>query len=493
MALISLNLAADGFENVAAGLGGYSDKRAYGYYRPVIPLTYVELDAMFRSSWSAKRIVKLPADDMTGVWRRFVLGDADENPQLKALEDAEKQFNVQAKFNEGTWQGNLYGGAIGIIGTADAVTPQDLAKPLDAKKVKKGDLKYFHIVDRWRASPSGQLVDDPNSPWWNLPDSYTLVSSTGSSRDSGLPVHHTRAIRFNGEPLPWYEWLRNGRWDDSVLQHCMDAIRDYDATVSNIMTMLYEANVDVVKSDEVSRILSEKDGESKLIRRFLAGMSMKSSVRTLLLDKDDEYEKKSNSFQNLADVWERAAENLCAASEIVMARLFGQAPGGLQSTGDADLQNHYKMISGRRDQRLRPQLNYFDEIFVRSTLGSMPADYSWDFNPLWEMSDTDKATVEYQNAQRDQIYVMQGVITPGLAASELKQRRTYSSMSEDDVDMAQELSKANQEMDEARNDAEKDQLENPDPTPETASGEEDSSAPPPGKGKKKAGKSAGAI
>lgn len=461
---------ADGLENFVAGLGTSQDKRSFTGYGIVIPKNRVELEAMYRSSWASKRLVNMIADDMIGPWRDIQFGDQDDNPQLEALQQAEKEFCIQAKFNSGTRWGFLYGGALGIIGTRDAETPEDMATPLDVESVKKGDFKYLHILDRWRCAPTGSIVTDMDSPAFGMPEAYLIA-------ESSVEIHHSRVIRFGGEELPYFEWLRNARWDDSILQHTSDAIKDYETISAAIGTMIFEANVDVIKSPTLTATLSEKDGENKLRRRFAAAAVMKSYNRTLLLDGEEEYEKKSNNFSNLQDIWEQSAVNLCASADVPMTRFFGQSPGGLDATGDGDLQNYYKRISSDREKKLRPQLEYFDEIFVRSVLGSIPKDYSFKFGSLWETSEKDQSVIEFNNAQRDQIYINTGVATEGLIASELKYRGVYSSMSSEDVEMAEELSKANAEMREAQNDATKEQLAQP-------PGEEDSSAPG-GKGKTK--------
>jgi phage-related protein (TIGR01555 family) len=427
----------DGLENFVAGLGTASDKRSFTGWGVVRPMTRVELEAMFRTSWLAKRIVKLPADDMTGSWRTFKMGDADDNPKLDALKQAEKAFKIQHRFHEALCWGRLYGGAIMIMGTADAVDPEDMKLPLDVTRIGKGDLKYIHVLDRWRCAPSGEMVTDLSSPSFGMPSSYIIA-------ESSVEVHHTRIIRFGGEKLPYFEWLRNARWDDSVLQHVLDSVKNYDTTASSISTMLFEANVDVIKSDDITELLASAKGEEKLRRRFAASALMKSFNRMLLLDKEEDYEKKSNSFTNLKEIWQQFGVDVCGAGDIAMTRLFGQSAGGLNSTGDGDLQNYYKMISGKRETELRPPLEQFDQVFVRSVLGQMPDDYEFEFNSLWETSDKDEALIEYQRAQRDQIYLQGGVVTEGLVASELKKNRTYSSMSDEDVQLAVELSEQTQ-------------------------------------------------
>lgn len=422
--------AADGLENVVAGVGTDRDKRSYSNYNTPKVLTRFELENMYRGSWLSKRIVNTVADDMTRAWRRFVLGDADDNPQLSALEKFEKLFAVKQKINHALRWARLYGGCLAIIGINGQ---DDLSQPLDVQTLGKNCLKYLHVVDRWRVSPNGQLNKDLTSANFGLPEAYLLA-------ESSVQVHHTRVLRFNGQKLPYFAWLQNAMWDDSELQHVYESVQDYDLTRSAITTMLFEANVDVIKSPDLTEVLSTKSGEQKLTRRFQLAMLMKSFNRTLLLDSGEEYEKKQNQFSNLDKIWEQAMVDTSGAAEIPIVKLFGQSASGLNATGDNDIRNYYDKCSAQQQTELRPQLEYLDEIFVRSVLGSMPADYKFEFNSLWQMTDKDQATIDYQTAQRDQIYLQAGVVTEGLVASELKARGTYRGMSNDDVQLAMELS-----------------------------------------------------
>jgi phage-related protein (TIGR01555 family) len=167
---------------------------------------------------------------------------------------------------------------------------------------------------------------------------------------------------------------------------------------------------------------------------------MKSFNRTLVLDSSEKYEKKQNQFANLDKVWEKFMVDVCGACDIPMTRLFGQSPGGLNATGTGDLENYYTRINADQSTRLKPKLDYFDEIFVRSVLGIKPVDYAYKFNSLWQISDKDRAAIEYQDAQRDQIYLQSGVVSEGLVASQLRLKGTYATMSDEDVRMAEELS-----------------------------------------------------
>lgn len=418
---------SDGLENVVAGLGTDRDKMSYSVYGMPRVLTRMELENMYRGSWLSKKIVNAVADDMTREWRHVVFDDNDGD-NLFAVEQAEKRFAVKRKINEALRWARLYGGSLLIIGTRD----KDLSKPLDARGVKQGDLRYLHVMDRWRVSPAGTVCMDLDSPNFGMPEFYMLA-------ESSVRVHYSRVLRFNGQKLPYFAWKQNAMWDDSELQHVLDSLTNCDTATRGIATMMFEANVDVVKAEGLADVLARKDGEAILTKRFqIAGM-LKSFNRMLLLDGTESYEKKSNSFANLDKILQQFMVDVSGAADIPMTRLFGQAAGGLNSTGDNDVRNYYDMVSGKQETEVRPQLEYLDEVLVRSTLGFMPDDYRFDFNSLWQISDTEQATIEKTRADRDQIYLTAGVITEGVVARDLKERGTYRNLTDEDVALAEEL------------------------------------------------------
>lgn len=427
--------SGDTLKNDVAGLGSSRDKRAHTYYGYPRVTTRFELENMYRSSWLAKRIVNGIADDMTREWRDFIFGDDDDNPQLEALKLAEKLFAVRRKFNEAFRWARLYGGALIILGVGD---DDDLDQPLDPATVKKGDLKWMHVVDRWRCAPGGTINRDLESPNFGYPDMYVIS-------ESNIEVHHTRVLRFDGEKLPYFSFMQNGMWHDSNLQHGIDALLDHDTTVAAIATMMFEANVDVISSDDLSELLTTKSGEKKVIDRFAMSQLMKSMNRTLILDKDETYTKKSNNFSGLDKIANVFMTAVCGAYDYPMTKLFGQAPGGLDATGDGDMRNYYDMCASKQESEGTPVLDQFDQIFVRSVLGSMPAEYKSVWKSLWQTSDVDQSTIDLNNAQRDIAYLGASVVSEGLVASELKLKGTYKSMSGDDVKLAEELGDKNHE------------------------------------------------
>jgi phage-related protein (TIGR01555 family) len=432
--------ATDGsLQNVVAGLGTDRDKMSFTQYVMPIALSVYQLTAMYRASWLARKTIDIPAQDMTREWRtvKFDDGEGDTKAVKKRgrdtrmfdIENAEKKLGVQKKFKQAIAWGRLYGGAVLIMGTG-----RNLDVPLDPEKVKKGDLKYLLVVDKNRISPVGGMVKDPADPDFGLPEIYML-------HDSTVRVHHTRVIRFGGSELPWDAWMNNGYWDDSVLQSAYTAMLNADSTTASIATMMFEANVDVVKAEGLADLLAKKNGEAILTKRFQTAALLKSYNRMLLLDGTEEYEKKSNSFANLDNIMTKFMINYSGAVDIPVSRFYGQSATGLNATGDNDIRNYYDSIKNKQRDEVGPNLEKFDAVFIRSTLGTFPDDYRSEFNSLWQMTDTEKAEIQKKNAERDKIYIDTAVITEGTVAKDLKENGVYKNLTDEDVAMVDELSR----------------------------------------------------
>ena len=423
-------VATDGLENFVAGLGTDRDKRSYSAFAMPRVLTRFELENMFRGSWLAKRIVSAVPDDMTREWLDVQFDDDAEGENQFAFEQMLKKWKIKDKINDSLTWARLYGGCLIVIGTKD----KDMTKPFDHTKVKKGDLRFLHVLDRWRVAPTGVICQDLDSPNFGMPDMYQVA-------ESSLQIHHTRVLRFDGERLPYFLWRANAMWHDSSLQHVLDSLLNVDSISQSIATMFFEANVDVVTSEGLSEILALKDGEARLTKRFqLAGL-MKSFNRMLLLDGKEKYEKKSNTFTNLDKIWQQFMIDVCGAADIPMTRLFGQSASGLQSTGDNDIRNYYDMVKAKQESDLRPNLEILFEILNRSETGSHPEDFQFTFNSLWQVSATESATIKKQEAETDQIYLDAGVLTEEQVARELKERGTYPNLTEDDIEDLAELNR----------------------------------------------------
>jgi hypothetical protein len=394
----------------------------------------IAVESMFMSSWLASRSVTTVADDMTREWVELSWdGHDDGQEDDKAIKVAEQRWDLCGKAHDALTWARLYGGSV-IVPSFRG--DEDMSKPLDISKIRRGSLQCLHVLDRWRIAPTGEIEYDRSSPNFGLPKTYVLADAA----DSVPTVHWSRVIRFNGRKLPYFLWRQNGMWDASELAHVVDNIKDYDSSRAGAASMLWEKKVDVMKAHGLVDQLSSAEGTAKVQARYQTLALMKSINGMVLIDKDSEdWEQKVIAIEGVKDLLDKFILDVSGAADIPITRLFGQSPAGLTATGESDIRNYYDHIAAKQQTQLyRPLLTLY-EIVVRDALGHFPKNFDLSFRPLWQVSAVEKSTIEKTNADRDTAYLKEGVINEGLIARQLKADNVYSTMEQSDVDDAEAL------------------------------------------------------
>lgn len=368
----------DKLVNLVANLGTERDKStASGYL--FVPKTEAELMAAYRGSWLPRKIVDIPAMDACRRWR----GWQATKEQIQRIEAEEKRLGVQGKVRTAMTRARLFGGAAIFIGTGE----RDTASPLSAAALDLAGIKYLTVLNRRQLTPT-EIEQDPQSDLFGKPKAYRLANSQ-------IDVHPSRLVIFNGAELPDPELATGAEcgWGDSVLEAVMEAIKQSDSTMANVASMVFEAKVDVIRVPDLMNNLQDKAYETRLLERFRLAATGKGINGTLILDKEEEYEAKSASFGTLPDIIDRFLQVVSGAADIPATRLLSQAPAGMNSTGDSDLRNYYDRIQSSQELDMRPALTVLDECLIRSALGSRPAEIHYVWNPLWQVTATEKATI----------------------------------------------------------------------------------------------------
>lgn len=417
----------DGLENLVAQLGTAQDKREYSQFVNNKNLSLQgnegELNALYRTESFAGKIVDIIPDDMTREWRIFT-GDID--PKIvQQLVETEEAVNLRGNFNQAHKWARLYGTGFIVMSIDDGQTPD---KPLDINRIKKGGLRFIHNIDRHRINHKDVVpVADPLNPNYGMPEYYRFV-------ESNTVIHHSRMLRFDGLKLPFDEFRRNNYFSDSVLGRVYDEILNLKTTANGSSSMVHESNVDIFKVKGFMNYLQSADGETLLRKRFTLANMFKSFNNALILDSEEEYTQKTNTFAGLKDLMMAQALFLSGASDIPATRLLGSSASGLNATGEGDLKNYYDTVRSKQISDYKANLDYFDRIMAKHLGLADDTDLSYEFVSLFQMTPGEKATIELQNAQRDQIYLDRGVITEVIVAKELRQNETYTNVTDEYIE-----------------------------------------------------------
>lgn len=430
--------ALDAFTNVLARLGAGTPNLLEGteYSLQRLSRDFNQLNALYRESWIIRRIIDVIPSDMLKNWITITSGiDPDVE---KKLSISLRRTQLIDKLKRGMQWGRLYGGALGVM----LVKHQgyNLSQPLRLDWIMPGDFAGLLIFDRWNGvNPSSELIEDISDPDYGFPKYYTVTNPAGGG---SVKIHHSRVIRFTGNTLPFWEEIAEMQWGASVVESVFDELKKRDNVSWNIAQLTFMANIRVLKMQDLGQLLAATDSESQaeLLRTLEAQNMLLNNMGMQVMDAADGLETHQYTFGGLADCYQQFIMDISGAAEIPVTKLFGRSPSGLNATGESDLQNYYDMIAEKQEAVLRPILNKVLPPFIISTIGSLPKDFDFDFDPVAEPSDKERADLAKCGTDNVVAAYNAGLISQRTALKELKQQseRTgvWTNITDEDIERA---------------------------------------------------------
>ena len=430
--------AVDAFTNVLARLGAGTPNLLEGTEYNLTRMTqdFNTLNALYRESWIVRRIVDVIPADMLKNWITITSGLAPDVEKQLSL--ALRRTQLIDKLKRGMQWGRLYGGAVGVM----LIKHQgfDLSQPLQLDWIMPGDFQGVMIFDRWNnVNPSSELIDDISDPDYGYPKYYTVTDTAGGG---SVKIHHSRIIRFTGNMLPYWEEIAEQQWGASVIESVFDELKKRDNVSWNIAQLTFMANIRVLKMDELGQMLAATDAQSQseLYNTLEAQNMLLNNMGLQVMDSKDGLETHQYTFGGLAECYQQFIMDISGAAEIPVTRLFGRSPAGLNATGESDLQNYYDMIAEKQESYLRPILNKVLPPFIISTLGSLPDDFDFEFDPVAEPTDKERADLAKFGTDNVVAAYNAGLISQRTALQELKQQaeRTgvWTNITDEDIERA---------------------------------------------------------
>ena len=397
---------ADGYRNAIAGLGTDRDKATLGEYAfrrrdPVALLT------IYRSAFLPRKIVDIPALDATRKWRAWQADTADIN----LIEAEERRHNLIERTLEALTAARLYGWAALYID--DGRTPP--SEPLVPAAMRRNGLRRIRVLTPLTLRP-GPQDDDFDSEGWGRPAYF----EAGHGARLATRIHPTKLAIFVGATLP-DGWAFGESLGDSVLASTMQAIEQVDATMANIASLVFEAKVDVLHIPHLMDTIASAAGSASVRERLRLGMIAKGNNGALVLDGGghdgrgrETYEQKQQTFSGLPDIAGVLMQQVSAAADIPMTRLWGRSAEGMNATGEGDERNYFDRVEALQELEITPAMALLDECLVRSALGDVPDGLFHAWRPLRQVSEQDRAEVFAKLCEAARLLVGDGGLNPEL-------------------------------------------------------------------------------
>lgn len=413
MAILDKNgqaIAYDGLSNVASGLAGRNDKSTHNRWDYSILTNFATIDSAYTGHWMPARIVDLPSEEACAKWRTIKCNKAED------IQRHELEVDYKHIVSEALLWSRLYGGA-GVL----MLTGQDLEKPFNINRVQKGTLERpdcgLLVFDRYDLSGMNFNYLNPLKDNYLEPTDYII-------RGGAVKVHHTHIVKFYGSRLPKRVRMQTQGWGDSFLRKCLSDVNDIISSKGGISNLMQEANVDVFRAEELWEKLSTQQDEA-IMNRYTNLNIMKSSMQAIVLDKSEEYDRKTLNLSGVPDTIEQFMILLAAASGIPMTKLFGTSAKGMSATGEGDMNNYYDMLCGIQENHIAPPLRMLDQVLCRSAIGSYPTDYDYDWNPIHQQDQLKQAQVGKIKADTHIVYMDAGIVNPAQVQRELQSDEAY--------------------------------------------------------------------
>lgn len=374
----SVTYTNDGLKSLIGNLGNPDRDKGASLEYQAINLSETELAAAYSGSWVARKIVDIPARDSLKKWRTW-------NTDFRAeIEEEERRLDLRAKILDARIKSRLYGAAGTYFGTA-----QDPEEPLDIESVKQGEIEYLTVLARSELT-AGEIEQDPLSKEYGKPKFYEIRSRAGQVR-----IHPSRLIIFVGnDRADTLSTASSANWGgEPVLYSCIDAIKQFSGTTSNVASLIFEANIDILGIKNLMEQLGSTEGENQLLKRFTLAGANKGINGMLMLDAEETYERKPAQFAELTTIMETLALFCAAAADIPATRFLARSPSGLVATGNHDSRNYRDQLLSQQTLEIGPAMYDFDQCMIRSALGSYPEDVNYGWNPLEQQDEKELAEI----------------------------------------------------------------------------------------------------
>lgn len=437
----------DAFQNQMARLGFGQPNLNEGADYPLTRMSqnYNLFTSLYRSSWIVRKIVDVFPSDMVKNWIKF--NSSLDPEKISKINSVIRKTKTKEKIKEGLRWARLYGGAAGLI-LIDG--DEDLSEPLDYDAIMLDDYKGLLIFDRWNGIyPDIELEDDISDEEYGYPKYYSISLSEANNnlmlsynKQDLVKVHHSRIVRFNGRDLPLWERQAEMFWGESEIEIVFEELKKRDNTSANIASLIFLANIRVLKMNDLGQLLgaSTQKAQENLYKVLQAQNQLMSNMGIYVMDKDDDFGSEQYSFGGLNDIYESFMLDIAGACEMPVTKLFGREPAGFNSTGESDLTQYYDTLEEKQETYLQPIIDKLLPIIFMSTLGAIPEDLDWEFNPCMNVNSKDLVDLAQSMASPIFEAFNAGLITKEIALKELKQQNEktgmWSNITDEDIENA---------------------------------------------------------
>lgn len=375
-------------------------------------ITKGETIALMHNSHIARVIVCKPIDDALRNWRKW------NGCKAKDIEKREKITGLKRSVKKWLKAGRAHGGSVIVPLISDM---KMYSEPFNDGEYTASDCYGFLVFDKYEVTkiPSGKTDEFDGINVFDeishqlVPEFYQLpILHDGET----IKAHYSWVTEFCGvEPLTDVGVMSNDKgylWGYSVLDSCFVQILNYEYAITELASMVGNANIDVIAEEGMSDALTTEE-EANIIQRASTIARMKKAFGILVQDKSSDFNRNTLTFSGIGDAIDRLQEDISQCGEMPVTLVFGKAKAGMSGdTNDGDIRNHISRLEVMQSD-IEPLMAKLDQF-----IGASKSSWSW--NSIATQTETERVKSNTEKVNQASKLVENKIISPN-AASEFLQ------------------------------------------------------------------------
>ncbi len=436
--------------NIAAAstwAGSYWGPNGYAFTEGLEFLGYPYLAELAQRP-EYRRIVETIAQEMTRKWIRITSADDGDDDNKNDEARADKiakivqemdRLNVREVFKAIAEQDGFFGRAHLYIDTGDSDDPVELKlsigdgkdKTSKAKVSEKKPVMALRAVEAVWTYPTNYNSNDPLKADWYNPDMWFVM---------GKQVHVSRLLPFIGRPVPDLLKPAYSFGGLAMTQMAKPYVDNWLQTRQSVNDIISAFSVFVLKTN-MSSVLQGGGMEAEMARAALFN-NLRNNRGLFMVDKnEEEFDNVSAPLTSLDALQAQSQEHMAAVSGIPLIKLLGITPSGLNASSEGEIRVFYDTIGAYQEAFFRDNLTKVIDFVQLSLFGEVDDAIVFQFEPLFSLTEKELAEARKAEAETDQIYIDEGVVSPDEVRGRLANDpdSLYQNLSPADADDAPDL------------------------------------------------------
>ena len=375
--------------------------------------------SLLQQNETINNICTVLSDSLTEKWIKIISNSENNKEKIKELTKEFEKFNVQKIINECVYNTFLFGTSYLSIKLKNDENDLINSLPLhNDLKIKKGDLEYINTIEPTWVVPIDFNMNKPRLKNFYKPQSYNVF---------GDKIHNSRLLQmiyikpcnilspmylFGGIPLSQLLLI--------FVLNFQNSNQQINQIISRFNTNILKTNIDVLSNvSEIDEMGVSMNQSSSINQRLANFIQYKDNHGVFLLGEDEDFKQIQIPLNGLKDLLQQQAEFISLISRIPVSKLFGQAPNGMNATGEFDAKNFNQSIESTQQKMIKPILDKIIKILMLNLWGEIDNSISYEFNEIGNIDEIDNENIKNNKVNRASQMIASNIINPNEAKQHL--------------------------------------------------------------------------